>query len=81
VLTAGEVAVGTTLSLTSTGPGNAVIDANQTGRVVNVTGSLTLSDITVTGGRMSGSGGGIYMHDATAAVTLNGSTSVTNNVA
>lgn len=82
VLTGGEVAVSTTLSLTGVSGGNAVVNANNLSRVFNVTnGHLTLRDVTVTGGRETNTawGGGILA--ANGVVVLNGNTSVTGNVA
>lgn len=81
VLTGGEVAVSTTLSLTGVGGTNAVVNANNLSRVFNVTnGNLTLRDVTVTGGRAAGNlGGGIYALNS--VVVLNGNTAVTGNVA
>lgn len=81
VLTGGEVVVSTTLSLTGVGGINAVINANNLSRVLNVTnGNLTLRDVTVTGGRIPGGlGGGIYALNS--VVVLNGNTAVINNAA
>lgn len=80
ILLTSEVDVTTALALTSTGPGNAVIDANQTGRVFTVTADLTLDDITITGGAPSNPGGGINV-TAAATVTLDGASSITGNTA
>jgi hypothetical protein len=83
VLTAGEVGVGTTLSLTGVGGANAVIDANGTGRVFNNFGDLTLRNVTVTGGRVTGrigaEGGGIRV--SAGSVVLNGNTAIDGNSA
>ena len=79
VLTQGEVVVGTTLSLTGVSGGNAIIDANATGRVLTVSGSLTLRDVTVTGGKGGERGGGIFVSDG--SLVLNGSAKVDGNVA
>jgi hypothetical protein len=79
-VTGGEVVVGSTLSLTSSGPGNATVTAQQNSRVFNVTGSLTLTNVTVTGGQVHGQGGGISV-GTTGSVVLNGQTTVTGNAA
>ena len=79
-LTGGEIAVGSTLTLTSDGSGNATVTALQNSRVFNVTGQLTLDDVTVTGGQVRSDGGGI-MVGIGASVVLNGNTSVTGNSA
>ena len=83
VLTTGEVGVGTTLSLTGVGDANAVIDANGTGRVFNNFGNLTLRNVTVTGGRVTGrigaEGGGIRV--SAGSVVLNGNTAIDGNAA
>jgi hypothetical protein len=83
VLTGGEVGVGTTLSLTGVGGANAVIDANKTGRVFNNFGNLTLRDVTVTGGQVTGTftgnGGGILVNSG--SVVLKGNTAIDGNAA
>ena len=79
VLTAGELVVGTTLSLTGVDGANAIIDANATGRVATVSGSLTLRDVTLTGGNIADDGGGIYVADGN--LVLNGHTAIDGNSA
>ena len=80
VLTGGEVVVGSTLSLTGVGGANAVIDANKTGRVLNVPGHLTLRDVTVTGGQTLGDGGGVALTTG-GSLVLNGNSAIDGNAA
>ena len=79
VLTTGEVAVATSLTLTTAGPANAVINANSTSRVFNVTGSLTLNGMTITGGLVAGNGGGVYIDGG--SLVMNGNSTITGNTA
>ena len=81
-LTTGELVVTTNLTLTSSGPANATIDAGGNSRVVYNTGSLTLRDITISGGDSAGSSSTIAggIHNDGGTVTLNGATRVSNNI-
>jgi hypothetical protein len=86
VLTGGQVTVGTTLTLTAIGGTNAIVDGNHASRVFLVasSGSLTLSDVTVTGGHAAVApdrigGGGIAIQGG--AVTLDGNAKVDGNEA
>ena len=77
----GNFAVGKTLTLKGQGK-KATLDGNLQGRVLRINaGTTTIQDLTITNGRTTSLGGGIYV--ATAAVLVNvlvtGNTAGTNN--
>ncbi len=81
---ASELSIAKSLTITGTGAGNTIIQANAnpntaTYRVFNISsGTVTISDMTIRNGNTTNNGGGIY-HDS-ATLTLNNCT-VSGNTA
>jgi hypothetical protein len=68
----GDLDITGRLTITGAGASATVIDGNSLDRVFHLKGAaanLTLTDLTVQGGRISGNGGGIYVEDHNAQLT------------
>ena len=69
-LTTGELTIANDITLTGPGSANLSIDAAGNSRVMTVQNGLdvTISDITITGGRVAGNGGGIRSYASYLAI-------------
>ncbi len=80
-VTSGDLAIGKNLTLNGGGARTTVIDAmNGSNRVLEITaGTVAISGVTITGGKLTGDGGGIEI-DNGASLTLSGSSVSGNTV-